>query len=312
MTPRIAIIGLGSIAQKAYLPILTAWEGIELLFCSRSQTVVERLQAQHRVAKGTTQMETLLDWQPSAAFVLAATPAHAPIAAQLLTAGVDIYLEKPPTTDSEATHQLAELAEAHRRILMVGFNRRYAPLHRLAREQWGERHISLASFEKHRSSGFHPDLPTHYTEEMVHIIDMLRFFCGEGQAVETCYQQAEKLTWAASRVALHGGGYASLSASMQAGHWREHYALHGEGASLYVEAFSRVELVSGSERRIWEETYPSAWKTTLEGRGFYGEIAHFLECVQTRSQPQTSILDALKTQQLTDRLIELATESTST
>lgn len=309
MNQRVAIIGLGSIAKMAYLPILTAWEGIELLFCSRNPRSVEQLQSQYRVEKGATRLEKLLDWQPAAAFVLAATPAHAGIATQLLSAGVDVYLEKPAAANSQETRQLAELAAANQRVLMVGFNRRYAPLHRLARDVWGERPVSLALFEKHRASGFHPDLATHYTEEMVHIIDMLRFFCGEGQAIETRYQQQDKLAWAASRVDLERGGYASLSASMKAGHWREHYALHGEGASLYVDAFARVELISSGERRVWEETYASSWKTTLEGRGFFREIAHFLDCVQTRAQPETSGWEALKTQELTDRLISLGRET---
>lgn len=307
MTTRVAIIGLGSIAQKAYLPILTVWEDIELLFCSRNGSVVEGLQAKYRVKHGTTHLEELLNWQPQAAFILTATPAHYDIASQLLRAGADVYLEKPAALTSQQALQLSQQAEAGRRILMVGFNRRYAPLHRLARQLWGERRVDLAVLQKHRSSGFHPDLFVHYTEEMIHVIDMLRFFCGEGQAIQTTYEQNDKFAWAASSLALQQGGYASLMADMRAGHWSETYALHGEGASLYVEAFSRMIWVSGGEQRVWEETYASSWKTTLEGRGFYGEIAHFLECVKNRATPQTDGWEAVKTQALTEALIALGT-----
>jgi virulence factor len=34
MTMRVAIIGLGDIARKAYRPLLTAWEGVEILLCN--------------------------------------------------------------------------------------------------------------------------------------------------------------------------------------------------------------------------------------------------------------------------------------
>lgn len=305
MTTRIAIIGLGSIAQKAYLPILAAWKGIELLLCSRTASVVEGLQAQYRVKRGTTHLEEALDWGPQAAFVLTSTVAHYDIASRLLAAGVDVYLEKPAALSSQQALQLSQQAEAGKRILMVGFNRRYAPLHRLGRELWGERRVDIAVFEKHRSGGFHPDLSVHYTEEMIHIIDMLRFYCGEGQPVQTAYAQNDRFAWGDSTLALQRGGVAHLLASMRAGQWRETYALHGEGASLYVDAFSRVVWVSGGGQRVWEETYASSWKTTLEGRGFQGEIAHFLECVESRLNPQTSGWEAVKTQQLTEALIAL-------
>jgi virulence factor len=305
MTQRIAVIGLGVIAQKAYLPILSVLEGVELLFCSRTQSTVESLQSQHRVARGTTDLHELLEWHPQAAFVLAPTGAHYSIASQLLAAGTDVFLEKPAASTSHETRLLSEQAEAAGRVLMVGFNRRYAPLHRLAHELWAGRPVNIAQFEKHRARGFHPDLTVHYTEEMIHIIDLLRFFCGEGKALATPFHQQDgQLVWAASSTVLERGGIASVQASMQAGHWMERYALHGSGVSLYVEAFSRVVFVSGEEQRVWEESYPS-WRTTLEGRGFYDQIAHFFECVRTRQQPRTSGWEALKTQQLTESMIAL-------
>jgi virulence factor len=306
MKTRIAIIGLGSIAQKAYLPILATWDGIEPLFCSRTASTVKALQAKYRVTRGTTRLDQLLDWQPKAAFILTTTSAHFEIASQLLAAGVDVFLEKPAALTSQQARQLSEQAEAGRRVLMVGFNRRYAPLHRLALDVWADRRVDIAVMQKHRSSGFHPNLAVHYTEEMIHIIDMLRFFCGEAEANLTSYQENGKLGWGASTATLQQGGHATVMASMQAGHWKEQYALHGEGASLYVDAFSRVRLYSGGEQRVWKETYASSWKTTLEGRGFYDEIMHFLDCVESRTLPQTSGWEAAKTQQLAEAMIALA------
>lgn len=306
MTFRIAIIGLGDIAQKAYLPLLTSWEGVEPLFCTRRQDVLESLQAQYRVAQGTTDLDILLSWQPQAAFVLASTPAHYSLAHKLLSAGVDVYLEKPAASTSQEARLLAEQADSAGRILMVGFNRRYAPLHRMARRLWGERPTGIAVLQKHRSSGFHPNLRQHFTEELVHVVDMLRYFCGEGWAVHTDQQvEADKFSGTSATVALESGGYAAILSSMRAGHWKEQYALHGEGTSLYVDAFSRVVLMEGGEQHVWEETYASSWRTALKGRGFHDQIAHFLDCVQTRSQPETTAWEAMKTQQLVEDLVRI-------
>ncbi len=218
MTIRVAVIGLGEIARKAYLPLLAAWEGVEPLFCTRRQEVLASLQSQYRVARGTTDLQALLDWQPQAAFVLTPTPTHASLARTLLEAGCDVYLEKPAAGTSQEARSLAEQADLAGRILMVGFNRRFAPLHRQARELWAGRTVGIAVLQKHRSRGYHSDLRQHYTEELVHLVDILRFFCGEGKAIRT-EQRVEdgKFSGAASLVALERGGQAAILSSMRAG-----------------------------------------------------------------------------------------------
>src|SRR5512143_1069668 len=125
----IGIVGLGDIALKAYLPVLASLNGIELALCSRSEGSVRRVQQQYRIQRGTTRLEELIAMGLKAAFVLSPSPAHEPLARALLEGGVDVFLEKPATLHSEETRALAELADRRQRILMVGFNRRYAPLH---------------------------------------------------------------------------------------------------------------------------------------------------------------------------------------
>ncbi len=306
---RVAIVGLGDIAQKAYLPLLSAWEGIELLLCSRSRETVERLQAQYRLPRGTTDLGGLLSWGPDAAFVLAPSPVHADIAGRLLEAGVDMFVEKPAAMRSAETRALAELAERQARVLMVGFNRRYAPLHRQARELWGERSIGLCLLQKHRATAAHPDLYSNYIDDTIHLVDLLRFFCGDVEAASTVRQVRDaKLVGAISRVRLPGGSHGMVVTSLQAGRWNEQYALHGDGASLYVDAFSRLRLISGGEERVWEQDYASNWRPTLAARGFSDEIAHFFACVRSREQPLTSGSEAYKTQRLLEDMVAQAGE----
>ena len=44
---RIAVVGLGSIAQRAYLPILAALENVELVLCSRNREQLSQLAARY-------------------------------------------------------------------------------------------------------------------------------------------------------------------------------------------------------------------------------------------------------------------------
>lgn len=54
---KIGIIGLGDIAQKAYLPVITQLPNIELVFCTRNANALESLAKQYRIS------ETCQDYQ---------------------------------------------------------------------------------------------------------------------------------------------------------------------------------------------------------------------------------------------------------
>ncbi len=304
---RIAIVGTGGIATKAWLPLLASRPGIELAACNRSPGPLAAAVEGHRPAFATTDLDTLVAWKPAAAFVLTATGAHAAIVEKLLRAGIDVCVEKPATPTSAATRALAELAERERRVLMVAFNRRYAPLHARARELWAGRTIGLAVFEKHRGGAAHPDLLSNYVDDTIHLIDLVRFFCGEGEAVDTVARTRDgRLVDAASTVRLASGGHAHLLTSLEAGTWRERVALHGAGASLELDAFSGLRFAEGAEERTWTEGYARSWTPTLEARGFAAQIDHFLDCVATRRAPSTSAWDSVKTQTLLEELVARA------
>jgi virulence factor len=301
---RVALVGLGDIAKKAYLPLLSAWDGIELLVCSRTAETVAQIRERYRINRGTTDLDELLSWRPQAAFVLTPSATHAALVGTFLEAGADVFVEKPATLSSAETHSLAELATRCGRVLMVGFNRRFAPLHRRARELWGTRTVGLCLFQKHRASPAHADLFSTYIDDTIHLIDLLRFFCGEAEAVETVRVVRDgRLVEAVSVTALAAGGHALIATSLEAGEWRESCSLQGQGASLELDAFSRLRWAEGGEERTWHEGYAKDWRPTLEARGFSAQIAHFFECVATRRSPLTSGWDAFRTQRLLEDMV---------
>lgn len=306
----IGIIGLGEIAKKAYLPILTSMEGIDLVLCSRSEKTVVEVQNQYRIPRATTHLDELFRMGIQAAFVLTPSETHAAIATELLEHGVDVCIEKPATLYSSETRALAELADKVGQVLMVGFNRRYAPLHVQARQIWQGQTIGIALFQKYRTNASHPHLEHQFMDDTIHLIDLVRFFCGEGQVVNTVqYTAPDRLLGAASTVALERGGYATVITGLQAGGWQETYSLHGSGQSLIIDAFSRLRMIGKPGEIVQEEKYASSWTTTLEGRGFNAQINHFLSCVNQRSQSLTSGWESLKTQQMVEQMVTSVTHT---
>jgi virulence factor len=308
----VAILGLGNIAQKAYLPILSADESIELLFYNRSEDRLKSTQARYRVENGTTSLACVIESKPKAAFVLTSSHSHFEIVKQLIENDIDVFIEKPATLHSWETNELAALADRKGRILMVGFNRRFAPLHVQAKHAWGDTPISMGIFRKCRANAGYPHLRSQFVEDTIHQIDALRFFCGEGHPVGVTHQVASGcILSAVCSVQLENGGIGIIETAMDAGRWQENYAVIGGGQSLEIDAFWEVTLARGSEQQRWNETYASTWQTTLAGRGFVSEIEHFFECVKTRHTPLTDAWDSVKTQTLLEEMIDLSEKDRS-
>ncbi|WP_431898256.1 Gfo/Idh/MocA family protein [Nonomuraea sp. bgisy101] len=176
---KIAMIGLGDIAEKAYLPVLSAQPGLDLHLCTRNEQTLRRLEDAHRVAGGYTSVEEVIKAGVDAAFVHAATEAHPEIVESLLRAGVHVYVDKPVAYTLEETSRLVRLAAAERVSLMVGFNRRHAPGYAGMLDL--SRHLVL--MQKNRP--VMPDTPRRAVfDDFIHVVDTLRFLA-PGPVTET-------------------------------------------------------------------------------------------------------------------------------
>ncbi|MEV6149721.1 Gfo/Idh/MocA family oxidoreductase [Nonomuraea sp. NPDC052129] len=174
-----AMIGLGDIAEKAYLPVLAAQPGLDLHLCTRNSKTLDRLGDTYRIAARSTSVDDVIKSGVEVAFVHAATGAHREIVEPLLDAGAHVYVDKPIADNLADCEALVRLAKAKRRSLMVGFNRRYAPGYTglLALP----RHLVLMA--KNREN--YPDVPRRAIfDDFIHVVDTLRFLA-PGEVAET-------------------------------------------------------------------------------------------------------------------------------
>ncbi|MEU7897584.1 Gfo/Idh/MocA family oxidoreductase [Nonomuraea sp. NPDC049152] len=176
---KIAMIGLGDIAEKAYLPVLSAQPGLDLHLCTRNERTLHRLGDAHREAGRYTSVEEVIKAGVDAAFVHAATEAHPAIVEPLLRAGVHVYVDKPVAYTLEETDRLVRLAADEHVSLMVGFNRRHAPGYAGMLDL--SRHLVL--MQKNRP--VMPDTPRRVVfDDFIHVVDTLRFLA-PGPVTET-------------------------------------------------------------------------------------------------------------------------------
>ena len=311
---KIAIIGAGGIAQKAYFPLLCCWPEIVIngVF-SRTQKTIDHVSREWGFTNGTTDITHILENKPDAVIVLSSTSSHFEFCRLFLENGVDVYSEKSLTPTSKEAFELSRIADENQRILAVGFNRRYALLYRQAKEIFGSRRIQFALFQKHRTSQGDKTIADLYLDDIIHQIDLARFFCGDLEATSTSYSIANNMiAGVVSQMQISGGGQCVIAASKLSGAWQESATLHGEGLTVHVDAFARLKVSYPDHDEVYGSDRPGKWIRDMRERGFQGELEHFFECIKTRQKPQTNALEAGKTLELMENLVKVSKKTQKT
>lgn len=139
-TVRLGFIGAGNYASSMLLPHLADREDVELAHVVTS-TSLSAANARRRFgfARASTDVDLLLaDDTLDAVFVVTRHHTHADLVCRSLEAGRATFVEKPLALDDD---QLARILEVVRSTgndrLMVGFNRRFAPLLNDLRRRFG-------------------------------------------------------------------------------------------------------------------------------------------------------------------------------
>lgn len=271
---RIAHIGLGDIARKAYLPLTAAHPGITPLLCTRNERVLEELAQQYRIKDTFNSLEALITSRPDGAMVHTATDSHIDVATQLLRAGIPVFVDKPVSDSLTATEELFALARRQNVALFVGFNRRYAPLISSLRNGPTPHHVS---WQKHRVNL--PEEPrTFIFDDFIHVVDGLLFLAdGKPEGLQVhARMDGEKMTslqvqWTAN------GALFSGSMNRVSGCTEERVEFFAPGLKVQIEDLqSGVEYKDGQRKELGFGN----WEPTLYKRGFVTMIDEWLEVVR--------------------------------
>jgi len=305
MKKRIGFIGLGSIAEKVYLPLLSQMDSVEIVgMMSTTATTVEQVGKKYRLPGGTTQLTTLLAQGLDAVFVHSPTETHYEIIKKCLLQGIPVYVDKPLSYEWEQSVELAALAEKKGLLLAVGFNRRFAPLYMEAKS-WVDQvgGFEWCSAQKHRTSRQSCSATLTLYDDLIHMLDLLIWLGGPSYARGIHLQNVDE----AGRL-LHASGSLSFNTSVgtysmvrQSGFNLEKFEVHGNGRSVEV---TNLESANFYEKGALPQlkTFGS-WETTLYRRGFVGVVEHFLQCLDSPQECSIRADLVLETHQLVEKLI---------
>lgn len=296
---RVGIVGLGGIAQKAWLPVLTAssdWQVVAAF--SPTKATALPICEMYRIPYASSL--SALAHECDAVFVHSSTRSHFAVVRELLEAGVDVCVDKPLADNLAEAEQLVALAAKKKRTLMVGFNRRFAPQYLALKQQLGS--VSSLRMDKHRLNSVGPlDVRFTLLDDYLHVVDTALWLGGQQADLQSgllhANQQGQLLY--AEHHFRRDNVLITTSMHRSSGSQRE-----------WVQAVTDGGLYDVTDMRQWREErgggiieHPvPGWQSILEQRGFAGCAKHFIDCVANQTVPETAGEQAILAQRVVEAL----------
>lgn len=296
---KIGVIGLGDIAQKAYLPVIGR-KDVDVHLFTRNEEKLSGLADQYRFPHRHETIDSLLQAGIQGAFVHTSTASHYHIVEQLLLNNIHVYVDKPVTYDFGSTEKLLTIANKKGLALMAGFNRRYAPAYANLKKL---ENANMLIMQKNRRS-LPADVRTFVFDDFIHVIDTLLLLFPH--AIERLTVSGRKT----SDGLLHHVvvQFYSADGTIAIGIMNRDAGTVEERLDIFTSEEKRTVLnvneVFVTRDRHETRVTTSDWESTLHKRGFEQIVEAFLQRVRTNSSSPQLHDEILHTHEICERVVD--------
>ncbi len=280
---KIGVVGLGGIAQKAYLPVMAEMQDqVEWILCTRNPVKLATLKQKYGFKNAVATVAELVAQQIDAVFIHTPTSTHAELVQLFLQAGVHVYVDKPVSDDYDTVKALYQLADDKNLMLTAGFNRRFAPLE--ARLQTEQQPL-VVKVEKNRNNTEQP-VKFAIFDLMIHAVDTA-LFVGHFQTnidLNCQYQisQSNNMLQYCAITVQSQRKIMTASINMQAGANLEITEVQQPACTQRLSNLTKLQTVTAAGTQV--TNFPD-WTPTLERRGFAPLIRAFVAAVENPDHP---------------------------
>jgi predicted dehydrogenase len=291
---RIGVVGAGSFARRTLIPAFRH-AGAELVaVASEGGLSAADVASRFGFQRSATSLEEIVSDDSVDAVVIATRHAsHAALAAAALRLGKAVFVEKPLALDEGGLREVEE-ALTEGGLLMVGFNRRYAPLV----EHLGQTFAGVQAPTLLARVNAGPLSEAHWLNdakegggrllgEACHFVDLLAHLARStatsvhavaspqpGRELECSDEVVAAFRFANGAVAAllySGGGNVRLP--------KERVEAFGGGLAAVLDDFRRLELYRGGTRRVVK---------SRQDKGHRAEVEHFVRAVTGEAEPPST------------------------
>ena len=339
---KIAVVGLGHAANDFHLPVLLAFEDVEISLCDPWPQRLEDSRARWHLPSEVcfSSIEALMDTvDPDGVYVTVPqytwrgreeTP-YLDVVKEVLSYGKPVFVEKPLAMNYPDAAMLVDAAKAAGVVTtQVGFQRRFHPLLREALDRIRQRgpllncSFGFAKGEKR----YNPEVDVlpippydHLTLDFIHCLDLMRWV-PQGELVDF-HSTVGRVEGEAELTQFHAMGKfdngctSIFTSNMRAGARVLDWQLHGINISVYITMYYQGYHESAMVATIFTDDnfakpevihdYEYAANANMQACvGFWQEDRHFVECVQQGIATECSFADAAKTSELAQKVLQNA------
>ena len=315
MAFKICTVGCGGMANGGHGPSFrkNAAERADTVLagcCDVDPGRAEAYREKFGFRRAYTDMETMLKAErPDAVSLVVPVSLTERLSIQVMEMGFPVILEKPPGMDREQTLRMIEVAERTGVYNQVSFNRRHMPIVRRFKELRQGLQGQMWQYEFYRVNRRDADFST----TSIHGIDTMKFLAGSDYKhirfrylpnpanpelvpmilldCEFADGQAGRITFApatgvsAERCTMHGTNEMIYAT----------FPYHSTAGSLDANGLITV---ARDGQVVHQE--PGQVAEGFVENGFYGENAHFFDCVRSGIRPTDDIASGLQAVEIAD------------
>ena len=298
---RVASIGCGNYGSSAIMPHLSGREDIELVeVVTQSGLSAANAAKKHGFARMSTDTQGILsDESIDVVLILTRHSSHADLVCDALRAGKAVFVEKPLAIDEAQLARVADaVIESGNDRLMVGFNRRFAPLLVSLKQLWGERigpHLVQyrVNAGKVDPKSWYADVEgqgSRFVGEGGHFIDTVSWWMGTDPTEVTTARTPDDADNLIVTLRYPDGstGVVTYATGGDPRYPKELLEVFGQGAVAKLDNFARSE--------IWRGGKPKSQRSigTID-KGQRNELASFIDAVKAGGPMPISLSSLLAT-----------------
>jgi len=299
---KIGVLGLGNIAQKAYLPVMAQMQDrVDWYLCTRQPAKLAQLQAQYHFSHATDSIDDLLTSHLDSLFIHTPTPTHYALVRQALENGLHVFIDKPLSEKPFEVAALYQLAKQQNRLLMVGFNRRFAPMIQQLAALPAKHLIEVT---KTRVDTLQPT-PFAIYDLMIHPLDTALYLAGDiglDYQVHTYCQQTDHHELLLARIQLETPHQLiTVTLDMQSGTNQEIATVQTPTGRYTVNNLTELVHQQATGQQLENV---ADWTPTLTNRGFAPMIDAFISAIENDQPSPISTASSRLSHELCQQLIE--------